>query len=176
MRPGDEIPIRLQLWNGDPSRYVRARLFDSANSELAGSPVSCSHVSGGLYSGLGFIMPDTESVAVQFKVFDDAGFTIPSEDFQEALDIFQPETTDPEILSIVESIETDISILLAGGVSAVALGTEGFVETSGNITGTVGGDLGLVGEISSNEFLGEIPASGILVGEVDDETLAGETP
>ena len=73
---GEAVPITLQLSDAYASAVVKARLYDNTSTELAGSPVTLSHVANGLYAYVGFAMPDKQYVVVQYIVYMTGGVTI----------------------------------------------------------------------------------------------------
>ena len=75
---GEILPLALQLFDGDTAKYPRARLFKADGTELSGSPVALTHVANGLYKNSALTMPNENVVLVQYRVFNDSGFTIES--------------------------------------------------------------------------------------------------
>ncbi|RLD04071.1 MAG: hypothetical protein DRI65_11490 [Chloroflexota bacterium] len=60
------------------SLWIRARILDSTNTEVVGSPFNLAHRGNGLYTNLDWI-PDAEGqFAVSYEYFDDAGYTVPA--------------------------------------------------------------------------------------------------
>lgn len=73
VNPGDAVPLSVQLWDRDTGKFVRARLYDTTNTEIVGSPVTLTHVVDGLYTAAGPTMPNG-NVSVVYNVYDDALF------------------------------------------------------------------------------------------------------
>lgn len=106
---GATLNLNLQLFDGATNKFVRATLRDASGASL-GSPVAMPHVGLGLYSDDSQVMPNTAEVTATYKVFDDAGFTTPSADHSDALDVFAlTEATalvsnvDLELVAVIES-------------------------------------------------------------------------
>lgn len=85
---GQKIPIALQLFDGATGKFVRAWARRPDGTQLSGSPFSLSHVAAGLYEYDSATMPDAEWLTVQYRVFDDSGFSTQSADHSDALDTF----------------------------------------------------------------------------------------
>lgn len=75
---GDPVPAVCQLGRGDTDKYPRAWIYDDQGNQITGSPVALAHVANGLYNNDSLEMPDTTFLMVQVQVFDDSGFTTPS--------------------------------------------------------------------------------------------------
>lgn len=76
---GDPIPLSLQLGDGATDKYVRAHVYKAdGTSQVTGSPVALTHVSGGRYIDQSLTMPPGNCVEARYETFDDAGFTTPS--------------------------------------------------------------------------------------------------
>lgn len=88
LRVGQTVPIALQLFDGATNKYVKATVTKADGTAISGSPFSVPHETGGLYKLNSQVMPSTEFLTVQYKVYDDAGFTTPSTDHGDALDVF----------------------------------------------------------------------------------------
>lgn len=77
--PDDPIPLSALLFNKATDKYVQAVIVDQTGSQIAGSPVGMPHVLDGLYEEDGILFPSlAEHVTAIYTVYNDAGFTIPS--------------------------------------------------------------------------------------------------
>lgn len=76
---GKVLPVVVQLGNGATDKFVRAKIYDDANTLL--NTLSLTHVSNGLYKNVSVVMPDVNSVSVQGEAYNDSGFTSPTEDY-----------------------------------------------------------------------------------------------
>jgi hypothetical protein len=85
---GAKIPLSLQLYDGAVGKFIRARLYNQAGTQIAGSPVALTHVAGGLYINAALVMPACDFLVAAYKVYDDSGFTTLSGDYTEASDKF----------------------------------------------------------------------------------------
>lgn len=88
-RKDKPIPLVLQLWDKDASKYVRATIRLPNGSQLTGSPIALQHADGGLYYSNAVPMPDSDFVSVFYEVFSDSGFTQPSPEHGEAFEVFE---------------------------------------------------------------------------------------
>lgn len=109
---GAAIQLNLQLFDGATDKYARAYLKDADGVDLPESPVDLTHAGNGLYSDDSVMMPDTAQVTATYRVFTDAGYSTPSADHSDALDIFEKTTAltptatvnlDQELSGIIES-------------------------------------------------------------------------
>lgn len=103
MRPGERLPLHLQLFDRDPAKFVRVTVRAPGGQELPGSPALLPHVSGGYYAGGHQIQMPSESFAAAFyEVFEDAAFQVPSETHGEGFDRFDidPNLDDSDALDV----------------------------------------------------------------------------
>ncbi len=125
---GDPLPVAVQLYDGATNKFVRAWIRDQGGALVGASPYAVPHLAGGLYELTGLFMPLAEFVTIQFKIYDDAGFTTPSTQHSDALDIFgRAQDTSPKVTGILD-----------GTVEATEL--EGDVAAAQNLTGEVESD------------------------------------
>jgi len=99
-KAGQPIRLNLQLWDGDIGKFPQATLKNTPGVELVGSPVDLTHSGNGLYEADSITMPDTEEVTATFKVFNDSGHLVPSEDHSDAFDLFRKD----EIQDAIDSL------------------------------------------------------------------------
>lgn len=169
VKQGDQIPLSVQLFDGDTAKYVRATVRGSNGTPLAGSPVDLTHVGNGLYTDDSLVMPLDNFVTASYRVYTDAGYTIPSDLHSDTEDIFNlmvPVAELIEVLSKVNQIlqelsgaadiigELDDTGALEGQL-ADSDDLEGYVTDNGAITGELS-DEGLLGSIESPEIVGEV--------------------
>jgi hypothetical protein len=93
-RLGQPIFLNLQLFDGVSNKYVKAHVMDSAGVDLAGSPLNCPHLAHGLYTDESLSMPFSLQVKAVYKVYIDPGFTIPSDEHSDAIDVFDLDKID----------------------------------------------------------------------------------
>lgn len=86
LKINDPIPATLQLFDNDETMHVRA-IVRAADKTVLGT-VTLSHIADGLYANTDLVTPATSFVSIQYEVFEDAGFTVPSELHSTALDVF----------------------------------------------------------------------------------------
>ena len=85
VRVGDKLPVALQLPDGAPNKFVRAWTYGS-NGELVSGPTPLNHIAAGLYVTNTLTMPNSEFVAIQYRVYEDAAYTTLSSDYGDAVD------------------------------------------------------------------------------------------
>lgn len=72
---GQVVPLSLQLSGAETNKYPRVRIYNSAGSEVAESPIDLTHVANGLYKNATYNMPASAFVIAQYTVYSDAGHT-----------------------------------------------------------------------------------------------------
>lgn len=108
LKIGETVPISLQLFDGATNKYPRARLYKIDGTELSGSPVALSHIANGLYKNSAFSMPNENAVIVQYRVFNDAGFTTESGLHSAAMETFFLE--DNSFADSPAGLEADVEV------------------------------------------------------------------
>lgn len=108
---GDLIPLVVQLYDGNESKYVKATLQDPDDNFLAGSPVTLTHKHDGLYEDKSITMPDKQWITVNYQVYDDAGLTIPSQFHSNAIERFDLQLTDQDLLDRITILEAAVNSL-----------------------------------------------------------------
>jgi hypothetical protein len=118
---GNPIPLEIQLFDGNPNQFVRARVFTNAGAEVSGSPVALPIVAGsnGLYQALGPAMPNVPSVTVQYKVYQDSGFTTPSPTYADSVE--SQEQTYSAVQNAAQTWATAQSTAVTAGTFGAAL-------------------------------------------------------
>jgi hypothetical protein len=78
MQAGQNIPLYLQLFDYNTSKYVKALVRNQSNTQLTNSPAILTHIANGLYGNNGSIVfPNTATMlSVQYLVYDDSGYTM----------------------------------------------------------------------------------------------------
>lgn len=148
VKPGEFIPLSIQLSDEDATGFPQATLLDDTNTPLVGSPVALSHVSGGLYRNTLVQMPVTARVFAQFRIYQDGTYTVRHPIHSDTLlDVFERDT-------------------ISEALASLALGSSGPSEQLGDITGFI--------EDSRLSLVGSLEDSGLLAGEITaQDTLIG---
>lgn len=124
----DPMPIFLQLWDKDPSKFVRATVRLPDGAEVQGSPFSLSHVAGGYYAASYVEMPEAQFVTVLYEVFDDPARTIASSTHDEAFETLFKSDTAPITVTggggdlSLEAVVSDVDLELFAVVDDVSWG------------------------------------------------------
>lgn len=122
LKIGQRIPISIQLFDGATDKFVKASIIKADGSAISGSPFNVPHVSGGLYSLNTQSMPNTEYISVQYKIYNDDEFTVPSEDHSDTLDVFSLAET-PSGFDNISGIVSDDLIINGYVESNTLIGT-----------------------------------------------------
>jgi len=115
---GDTIPLVLKLSDGDENVFVRCILEDQDGNALAESPVTLAHVGEGRYEDNSVVMPQKVYVTATYQVFEDAGFTIPSETHADSLDVFPIEILDQDLVDQLVELKALLDQILGQGFGA----------------------------------------------------------
>lgn len=89
---GEDIPLTVQLEDQETGKYVRAKVLNPSDLDISGSPVNMTHQSEGLYTAT-LTMPNVEYVRIQYQVFDDAGYSTPSDGYGWVGDVIERDET-----------------------------------------------------------------------------------
>jgi len=111
-------PLRAQLGDGSTTLFLRAEIFNPAGTSLGFT--SLPHISGGLY-GANFTFTVAGSFTGVFRVFTDAGFTIPApgyDRFSETFDVTDALSI-PTVAQIADGVWDEV---LAGHLTAGTTG------------------------------------------------------
>lgn len=107
IRLGDQFLVKLQLPDRITDRFIRARVFNSALTEVAFSPLALTHIADGLYANVAQQATAIGNYTVQYTVYNDAGFTQLSNKYatvEEDVFVFN---FDQNILTAVQAIPTN---------------------------------------------------------------------
>lgn len=170
-RINELVPLKLQLFDGDTTKYVRAHVFDESQNELPNSPFNLIHFGRGLYASNALLMPDTTYITIQYRVYDDSNYSIISSTHSDTLDIYYREEPDPEIMVSLIEIKSLIGAL-TGGVIAAGNMLQGYVESS-NIHSYID-DKSLIGLVTDGELKGDILSSSLKEKVFDSLGMKGD--
>lgn len=149
--PGSPVRLNVKLKDGATDKFLRATLRRADGAELAGSPVAVPHTAGGLYEADSFLMPDDPEVTASFKVYLDAGFTLPAP-YEEGMDVYSRAADSIGAVVPQSALVLEATIVTGDLVGELAVG-----ETlTGEVTEAV-----VVGEIAAGDITGEIVAGDI---------------
>jgi hypothetical protein len=146
------IPLSLCLVDKASSLYVKADVFVSDNTPMAGSPFTLVHTSNGVYLPASYpLMPGWEWVRAVYSVWGNAGFTIPSS---------YEQTEEKFYLASASASSSDGSALV------------GIIVDDNLVSGQVSDD-DLVGEVAVDLPLTSIIGQDNVYGTVSDDEING---
>lgn len=90
LSPGSNIPLSLELWDGNAGLYAKAFLFLSNGTPFSTPSVILSPNSDGLYVNNSVLMPAIPLLVI-FKVYSDAGYTMLNENHTFASESITPD-------------------------------------------------------------------------------------
>lgn len=148
---GEKIPIRLQLFDKNSSKFAKASLFDaSTNDELTTSPIVLTNAGNGLYTDYSLVMPNIDNIICVYIVYSDITCLVRDETYEVVEELFSltEKIQEVEVLGEVEAPsfigETTSTDLMAGLDTACFLGE---VTGPSNILGIVNFTNEIGGEI-----------------------------
>lgn len=169
-KAGESIPLSLQLFDGNTSKFVSAIVIDSTGTPLAGSPVLLTHKSDGRYEDGSLLMPTVAFVTVTYKVYNDLLLTDPSLDHSDGDDVFQLEVPDADILDKLcdilaqPKIRTDVAAIVFEDNAIVA-----GINTDNKLAASADGDNMIAASVETDtQIQTTIIDDPILVGVVEE--------
>lgn len=84
----EPILLNLQLWDGNPNKFVKAFLTNPSGAAY-GSPVNLISVGNGLYLNNSLNMPTLQALFVTYIVYTDAGYSIEDSAYTFGRDSFE---------------------------------------------------------------------------------------
>ena len=165
IRVGDSVPLSLQLFDSDETKFVRAIVRDQTGAAVAGSPQSMPHQTDGRYENFDLLMPANTSVLlVSYQVFNDSGFTTKSPDHSDTADDFGLLVIDQDLIDKLIEIRDLLDQVISSGISVVGA----------NLFGTINDDQEFVAEIAFQQTAqGEIDDDNAATGGIDDDGVTG---
>jgi hypothetical protein len=158
---GSNIPLNCQLWDGDPSLYVRATLKNADGSPYGTPFVNLTSVGGGLYLSNAVIMPSIGPVLAVFEVFSDAGYSIPEANHTVVAETYEPASGGSGGTNII----TIYGSSPKGNVVQPPLLTSGLVSPN-MLTGELVEDDLTTGIFIPQFLIGNVVSPGLLSGEI----------
>lgn len=141
----EAMPLHAQLGSKETGKFVRAILRDADGGAIAGSPITLSEDSDGMYSTNSFNMPNEQFVIAQYLVFDDAGFTTEHDGDDAGVDIFyladesQAPVRKDRVFGVVQTQNLISGFIRSDKVvaSIKQMGTSGVVMGDGQVSGAL---------------------------------------
>ena len=99
-------PIKATLFDGDETKFLRARVYNSSNVEVSGSPFALSHLEGGIYVSNGWTPVAIGLYNAIVTVYNDSGFTEENIDYQKGEDVFLVSERIAKTTEIINDIDT----------------------------------------------------------------------
>jgi hypothetical protein len=107
VRPGDPIPLVLQLHDKASSKFVRAVVRDATDAQVLGSPFYLSHVGDGLYRNyVALASPLSPFYVATYEVFRDLSFTQPDLFYSVSGDVFTVDIPDSRLQALDVNVST----------------------------------------------------------------------
>jgi hypothetical protein len=102
----DPLPILATLFDGDQTKFLRARVYDASFAEVTGSPFALSHISNGSYTYNSYTPTVEGSYTAVVEVYDDAGYTTLSIDYQKGSEVFLVTDREAKIDQVITDLDT----------------------------------------------------------------------
>ena len=113
---GSALNLELLLPDGNTSKYPQAHVYDSAGSEVSGSPFTLTHAVNALYRNTSFVPLTSGRFSAIFITYNDSGHTVESTKYGRARDNFEVDSRISEITAIKS--QTDQLGFTGGNVNA----------------------------------------------------------
>lgn len=171
---GDKIPLSIVLWDGNPTKFIKAVVRDGKN-EIAGSPVVVPHNSYGnyYYKDTSLLVPDgAKLITVEYTVYDDPEMTVESAWHERAHDIFEVLPV-PSQSEISDKLDNIITIVTSHGLNDRLIGhlssdeVVGYIHSQLELIGTTSDDEILVGVVTGDEITGATNADCQVIGQIN---------
>lgn len=99
--------LGLKLYDGATDQFPRARIYNSAGTELTAapfnSPINLTHRANGFYSAT--FTPDTEGeYFVVYRTFSDAGYTTLNKKYEEVMELLAVRSLDQDLATLLSRI------------------------------------------------------------------------
>jgi hypothetical protein len=133
------VLLSITMWDGNTTRGVRARVFDSAGSAVAGSPFTLTHRAAGHYSGTGWTPTVEGTYSVSYEVYTDGTFATIDPRYEWDSEIVEVRSIDQDLATLL----TRVTATRAGNLdNLTAAGIAGFVwdraRSSHNVAASFG--------------------------------------
>lgn len=104
---GSAIPLVLQLFDGDDSKYPVAVVRNSTGQEVLGSPFLLTNVGEGHYTNFSFKPDSIGYYTATYIIFDDENHTTESSNHSRALDTYSVGVSITSLYSANATAEVD---------------------------------------------------------------------
>ena len=94
----EPMPLSLQLFDGATDKYIKVILKRPDGVALPESPVYLTNVGDGNYQDNAVLMPAYTHIVATFKVYDDAGYSVPSESHSDTEETFKLDIIDQDLI------------------------------------------------------------------------------
>lgn len=106
---GETLPLSLQLYDFNATKFARVHLRDQAGTPLAGSPFDLVHIGQGKYTSAAVVMPTgVDYIEATYEVFasaaDRTAGTPLDPDYTSATDVYRFEIPDTVIVDLLNDI------------------------------------------------------------------------
>ena len=162
------IYLNLQLYDGNPYKYVQALLFDENGNPLSTPSVNLTHIATGLYFSSAILFPPkVKQVKATYTVYNDALYSQRSLLYSSAVDVFDLVVLSVDMPAIVGSL---VEIQEIDGEIMESVVLSGEVEEGLELSGIIESDqiLAINGILESQELQpGQVPSNEVLQGGLE---------
>jgi len=95
------VLLSITLWDGNATRGVRARVFNSAGAEVSGSPFTLTHRTGGHYSGTGWNPTVEGQYSVSYEIYTDGTFASVDNRYERDAEIIEVRSLDQDLATLL---------------------------------------------------------------------------
>lgn len=105
---GTSLILRLQLFNGDTTKYPQVSVFNNTPAEIVGSPFNLTHASGGLYYNNAVAVADGKYTA-RYTVYNEVGHNTIAEVHGRPTDAFDVTPSESQIAQVFSLVDVAVS-------------------------------------------------------------------
>src|SRR5688572_28922125 len=129
------VVLALTLWDGSTARGCRARVYNSAGTEIAGSPFTLTHRTNGHYTGTGWLPTTEGQFSVSYEIYTDGTFATADRRYQWGSQEVEVRSIDQDLATLLTRIGTPTAASIAADIAAVQtkLGTPSGASVSVDI-------------------------------------------
>jgi hypothetical protein len=161
------------LWDGNTTKGVRARVFNSAGTEVSGSPFTLTHRGSGHYSGSGWNPTVEGQYSVSYEIYTTVGFATADRAYEWDDEEIEVRSIDQDLATLLTRLGVPVSTI-AGDIASVQADTNDIQAKIGTPVSTLAGDIAGV-QADTNDIQSKIGTPAGASVSVDIAAIKAET-
>ncbi len=98
------VVLAVTLWDANTTKGVRARVFNSAGTEVSGSPFTLTHRTAGHYTGTGWNPTVEGQYSVSYEVYTDGTFATPDRRYEWGAEEVEVRSIDQDLATLLSRL------------------------------------------------------------------------